>query len=269
MKINSLQNPKIKYLIKLKENRQRKQTKQYTIEGYREILRANIGNIEMISLFICPSFFLGHNEKSLLKEIESKNIEIIYCSEQVFRKISYRDRPDGLIALAKQKMQSLADLEFFLQKKKNPFLLVVESVEKPGNLGTILRSCDGAGVDGIIICDEVTDVFNPNVVRASIGTLFTQNIFISSSEKIIEMLKKYNVTIISTSPQANKNYYLTNYKNSIAIAVGSEQYGLSKKWLELKSEQIKIPMQGVADSLNVATATTIVLYEANRQRFLK
>jgi RNA methyltransferase, TrmH family len=269
IEIKSLQNPRIKHLIKLKEKRQRKATKQYTIEGYREVIRANIGNIEILSLYICPSFFLGKNEKDLLEKFESQNIEIIKCSENVFKKISYRDRPDGLVALAKQKVLDIHDLELFLNEHKNPFLLIVESVEKPGNLGTILRSCDGAGVDGIIICDEVTDIFNPNVVRASIGTLFTQKIFISTSSKIIELLQNKNVSIITTSPQAKKNYFSANYKESIAIAVGSEQYGLSEKWLELKSEKIKIPMHGVADSLNVATATTIVLYEANRQRFLK
>jgi RNA methyltransferase, TrmH family len=266
IEITSSQNPRIKSLLKLKNKRERQKTQLFLIEGYREVKRATGANIEIDELYICPELFLGKNENALIKEIERKEKTIINCSKSVFEKISYRDRPDGLIALAKQKHLLIDELVQIVKEKSNPLFVVVESIEKPGNLGTILRSCDGAGVDGVIVCEEVTDIFNPNVVRASIGTLFTQPIIVASPDEILKFFKLNKIKIVATSPDAKQVYYENNFNIPIAIVMGSEQYGLSEKWLSESDLALSIPMLGVADSLNVATATTIMLYEALRQR---
>ncbi|MCH9610053.1 MAG: 23S rRNA (uridine(2479)-2'-O)-methyltransferase [Chlamydiales bacterium] len=251
--IKSQQNPKIKMAKKLWKRREREQSGLFIIEGYRELSRCNL-EIEM--LFVCEPLFLGSNEKTL---IEKLNCPTFAVSEPVFRSLSYRDRPDGLIAIAKQEHHGLEIL-----KAKNPLYIVAEAIEKPGNLGTILRTADGCGADGVIICDRCTDIYNPNVVRASVGTLFTQKVVETTSDEALAFLQKEGIAIVAATPQAQKSYCETDLTGPIAIAVGTEQYGLSQKWLD--QMQVKIPMCGVADSLNVAMATTILLYEALRQR---
>ena len=264
-KITSPSNPQIKAVVKLRNRNKRDSLKQYIIEGYREVLRANDAEIEFLDLFICPEYFLGENENFLIKKI-SKKINVIHCTKDVFKKISYRDRPDGLLAIAKQDQMSFEDLKRKIIKKKNPFLIIAESIEKPGNLGTILRSCDGAGVDACIVCDPVTDIFNPNVVRASIGTLFSKDVVQATSKEVLEFLKDQKIKIIAATPHAKKYYTDTDMKRPIALVVGTEQYGLSDIWMKNADLKVKIPQKGMSDSLNVATATTILLYEALRQR---
>jgi TrmH family RNA methyltransferase len=264
--ITSNSNPKIKKILALRERRARKKSSQFLIEGFREIERSLNGIYPLISLFVCSEFFLGKNENALIEKIRLKgNVEVFSCSKSVFKKISYRDRPDGLLAIAEQKHLKIEDLEKIVQKK-DAFILIAESIEKPGNLGTILRSSDAAGVDAVIVCDPCTDIFNPNVVRASIGTLFTQKVFELSFEEVFSLLKKYRIKIVATSPQAEMEYTQSDLSLPLSILVGTEQYGLSKKWLEEANLLIKIPMKGIADSLNVATATTLVLYEVLRQK---
>lgn len=184
------------------------------------------------------------------------------CSEEVFAKISYRDRPDGLLAIAPQVHRKLSDLRL----KKNPFLVVAESIEKPGNLGTILRSCDAAGVDAVIVCDPTTDIHNPNVVRSSVGTLFTLPVLEASGEETLSFLKKHGIAIVAATPHAKVEFTQVDLTVPLAIVVGTEQYGLSEHWMKQSDLAVKIPMLGVADSLNVASATTLLLYEVLRQR---
>lgn len=266
IKITSSKNEKIKKIVKLKDKNKREKYSLFLIEGYREILRAVDADIEIESLFICPSLFLKNNENKLIEKIREDNIPIYDCLEDIFKKISYRDRPDGLIAIAKQFNNDLESLKTIIKNKKNPFLVILEGIEKPGNLGTILRTSDAAGVDAVIVADPMTDIFNPNVVRASIGTLFTVPIFVSDSEKILKLLKENNIQIVATTPSAKTIYTDANLNKPIAIAFGTEQLGLSKIWMENSDILLKIPMLGIADSLNVAAATTILLYEAVRQR---
>ncbi|MBM3198161.1 MAG: RNA methyltransferase, partial [Chlamydiae bacterium] len=149
---------------------------------------------------------------------------------------------------------------------QEPFFLIAEAIEKPGNLGTILRSCDAVGVDAAIICDRCTDIFNPNVVRASVGTLFTQPVIEVEQEELLTWLRKKGVRIVAATPHATEEFTKADLSGPIAIAVGTEQLGLSAAWMEAADIQVRIPMQGVADSLNVATATTLLLYEVLRQR---
>jgi TrmH family RNA methyltransferase len=264
--ITSLQNPKVKKAVKLADRKERNTTGLFLIEGYRELRRAADSGVEVTTLFICPQFFLGTNENALIDQVRNQGSEIVVCEPHVFQKLSYRDRPDGLLAIAKQMQQSLKDLMARLASKKNPFLIVAEAIEKPGNLGTILRSADAAGIDGVIVCDRCTDVYNPNVVRASVGTLFTIPVVEAGSDETLQWLKEKKIKIAAATPSAQQEFTHANLKGGIAIAVGTEQLGLSEKWMNNADLQVRIPMHGVADSLNVATATTLLLYEALRQR---
>lgn len=258
-KIESLQNQKIKDVVKLRDRRERDETGFFLIEGFRELRRAVDAGRKIEALFYCPEFFLGTNEQKLIEDTKSTLFE---CSAPVFSKISYRDRPDGLLAVAPQVHLQLADLKL----SKTPFLLIAEGIEKPGNLGTILRSCDAAGVDAVIVCDPTTDIHNPNVVRSSVGTLFTLPVITASSEEVLHFLKKHQIAAVAATPHANLEFFEADFKVPLAIVVGTEQYGLSEQWMKKADVSVKIPMFGIADSLNVASATTLLLYEVIRQR---
>ena len=261
-----MQNPKVKAALKLNERRERNQTGLFVIEGYRELKRAVEGDIEIASLFICPEFFLGENEEGLIQQIKQKGAEVFVCASHVFEKLSYRDRPDGLVAIGAQMKLGLSHLTEKLKGKKHPLLVVAEAIEKPGNLGTILRSADAAGADGVIVCDRCTDIYNPNVVRASVGTLFTLPIIEAEGAETLLWLKERGVRIVAATPSATEEFTKTDLQGAVAIAVGTEQLGLSKQWMEAAEIRVRIPMHGIADSLNVATATTLLLYEVVRQR---
>lgn len=257
--ITSVQNPKIKEAVKLRERRERDSLGLFLIEGYRELLRAKEGGIVFKQFFYCPSLFLGENEQALIDSIDAAHF---ICSEPVFRKLSYRDRPDGLLAVAEQRHLTLDDLP----KVEKPLYVIAEAIEKPGNLGTILRSCDAVGATALIVCDRCTDVHNPNVVRASVGTLFTIPVVEAEGKEVLSWLKGRGIHILAATPHAQAFYTDLDLNCPLAIAVGTEQYGLSDLWMQEADLQVKLPMRGRADSLNVATATTVLLYEALRQR---
>ncbi len=257
--LSSLQNPKVKEAIKLRERRARDKTGRFLIEGYRELMRAVEGGVACIRLFVCPEFFLGTNEPTLIEKIREGGAEVEECSKRVFERLSYRDRPDGLLAVAPQVHKNLDAL-------RGDFFLIAEAIEKPGNLGTLLRSADAVGVDGVIICDRCTDLFNPNVVRASVGTLFTLPVVEAEGEETRQWLKQNKIQIVAATPNVKRLYTEADLTVPIAIVVGTEQLGLSRRWMEMADLKVAIPMRGAADSLNVATATTVLLYEALRQR---
>jgi RNA methyltransferase, TrmH family len=265
-KITSLQNPKIKSAIKLKDRSAREETELFVIEGYRELKRAADALFPFKTLFTCPPLFLGENEPELIQKIKELGAEVYECTPQVFEKLSYRDRPDGLLAVAPQMKRTLQDLIAKLTAKKNPFLVVAESIEKPGNLGSILRSADAAGVDGVIICDRCTDIYNPNVVRASVGTLFTIPVVEAEGAETLLWLQNKKIQVVAATPSAKEEFTQANLIGGVAIVVGTEQIGLSELWMKAADIRVRIPMHGVADSLNVATATTLLLYEVVRQR---
>jgi TrmH family RNA methyltransferase len=257
LKLTSSQNPKIKQVVRLKERRERDATGLFLIEGYRELKRAVEGGVAFHTLFISPELFLGTNEEELIQQINSETLTL---PSHLFEKISYRDRPDGLVAIAHQRKHPLAI------RKDPPLFVVAESIEKPGNLGTILRSSDGVGADGVIVCDRCTDIYNPNVVRASVGTLFTLPVIETEGKVALDWLKEHHIQIVAATPAAEKVYTEVDLSGPVAIVVGTEQLGLSSLWMEGADLQVKIPMHGAADSLNVATATTLLLYEVVRQR---
>ena len=261
-KITSLQNPRVKQLVRLRERRERDDAGLFLIEGYREVRRALEKNIRLQDLYCCPDWFLGENEPALLDQARQAGAKLFELSKEAFAKVSYRDRPDGLLAVAPQWKRGLDDLAL----SPHPFLLVVESIEKPGNLGTILRSADAAGVDAVIVCDAVTDIFNPNVVRSSTGVLFNVPVVVSDSVAVLAWLREKGVRAVATTPDTPHLYTQTDLRGPLAIVMGSEQYGLSEFWLKEANALVRIPMAGQADSLNVAMATIITLFEAVRQR---
>lgn len=265
--ISSLQNSRIKNIVKLRNRRTRDKQQLMIIEGYRSLLRAMNNSVEAVEFYFCREFFIGENEDELIQKYADSGAHVFEVSKSVFEKISYRDRPEGLLALAKYQHRTFDDIPL----SENPFLVVAQSIEKPGNLGTIIRSTDGTGADGLIICDRCTDLYNPNVITASTGMLFALPILETDSESCREYLRKNNIKIVSATPHAEKNYTDVDLTGPIAIIVGTEQYGLTDDWMQESEDAInvRIPMQGQADSLNVATATTLLLYEALRQRGLK
>jgi TrmH family RNA methyltransferase len=262
--IASPQNPRVKTVVSLRQRAHRDALGLMIIEGYREIKRALDNRHVPAALYTCPPFFLGSNEPALIERCRKAGVEILECTPPVFAKMSYRDRPEGLLAVAPQVRRSLADIRL----PADPLLVVAEAIEKPGNLGTILRSADAAGVDAVIVCDPVTDLFNPNVVRSSTGVLFAMPVAIASSAEVHEFLRGRGIRVVATTPSATELYTRTDLTGPLALLMGSEQYGLSDFWLKEADSRIRIPMAGQADSLNVAMATIITLFEAVRQRGL-
>ncbi len=261
-KITSLQNPRIKQLVKLRDRRPRDEARVFLVEGYREIRRALEKAVPLQEVYYAPDWFLGENERALLAQAEAAGAKLFELSKEAFAKVAYRERPDGLLAVAPQWKRSLSDLVL----PATPFLLVVEAIEKPGNLGTILRSADAAGCDAVIVCDPVTDIFNPNVVRASTGVLFSVPLVVDESERVLAWLREKGVRTVATTPAAEALYTAIDLRGPLAVVMGSEQYGLSDFWLKHADAPVRIPMAGQADSLNVAMATIITLFEAVRQR---
>ncbi len=261
-KITSLQNPRIKELVRLRDRRARDESGFFLIEGYREIRRALEKGVPIRELYHAPEWFLGSNEPALLEQAARAGAQLFEVSKAAFAKAAYRERPDGLVAVAAQWRHSLDDLHL----QSEPLLLIVEGIEKPGNLGTILRSADAAGCDAVIVCDPVTDLFNPNVVRASTGVLFSVPCVIAESAAVAAWLGRHGVRAVATTPAATQFYTDADMRGPLAIVMGSEQYGLSDFWLKQSEVQVRIPMAGQADSLNVAMATIITLFEAVRQR---
>lgn len=260
--VTSLQNPGIKEVVKLRQRSHRDKAGLLVVEGYREVKRALDNEVPVRKLFFCPALYQGKNEPFLVDRCAALDVPRFECSEPVFRKIAYRDRPEGLLALCPQVHRTLADLDL----PENPFLVIGEHIEKPGNLGTMLRTADAAGADALIVCDRCTDIHNPNVVRASIGTLFTVPLAEASTADTLAWLKQNGIRSIAASPHAEKNYTEADLTGPVAVVVGAEQFGLSDTWMQQADELVRIPMLGQADSLNVAAAATILLYEVVRQR---
>lgn len=260
--ITSLQNPRLKRLVRLRDRRPRDEESAFLVEGYREVRRALEKKVALDELYYAPGWFLGENEPALLAAAAAAGAELFELSKEAFAKVAYRERPDGILAVAPQWKRMLSDLTL----PAEPFILVVEAIEKPGNLGTLLRSADAAGCDAVVVCDAVTDLFNPNVVRASTGVLFSVPCVVAENGLVLAWLKARGIRIVATTPSAATLYTESDLRGPIAIVMGSEQYGLSEFWLKNADLPVRIPMAGQADSLNVAMAALITLFEGVRQR---
>ena len=262
--LTSLQNPRVKQVVRWRNRPDRDDSQVVLAEGYRALVRALAGGYPLKEIFVCPECFPPekHHEEELLAQWAARGARLIRVAPLPFEKMCYRDRPEGLLGVGPQLHRGLEALK----PAKNPFYLVAEQIEKPGNLGTIMRSSDAVGVDGLILCDSRTDLFNPNVVRASTGNLFTLPVAEATTRETIPWLKKKGVKILATSPHADPLYTQVDLTVPVAVAVGAEQYGLTKSWIEQADLVVRLPMMGEADSLNVSTATSILLYEVLRQR---
>ncbi len=260
--ITSVQNPNIKRVRALRKSRERQLQSSFLIEGFRENLRYLEKGKPVEKLFFCTELFLGDSEPALIEQARQGGAEIIPCSQHVFEKISYRDRPDGLLSIA-----PLMDLSIeSLKEVEQGFYVLAEAIEKPGNLGTMLRVCDAVGADGMIVADPCTDVHNPNVVRASVGTLFTNAIAVAENEESYRWAKQRGLQVVAATPHAELSYTEVDFTQPSVILLGTEQYGLSKFWLDRADVAASLPMKGAADSLNVAMAATVMMYEVVRQR---
>lgn len=260
--ITSVQNPFIKSIIQLQEKaKARKQSGLFIIEGRREIQLAIKGGYQIEQLLFLPEMIA--KEELLL--ISKNAVELIEISKEVYQKIAYRDTTEGVIAVAHAKSFLLSDL----QLSENPLILVVESIEKPGNLGAMLRTADAAHIDAVLVADPKTDLYNPNMVRSSVGCLFTNQIAVGTTDEIIDFLEANSISFYCATLQNSTSYHTQDYTLPTALVVGTEATGLTQKWRDRATQNIIIPMQGEIDSMNVSVAAAILLFEAKRQREFK
>jgi TrmH family RNA methyltransferase len=261
--ITSIHNSYIKELIKLQEkSKERKKRGLFIIEGKREISLAIIAHYKFNAILYVADLI---SEQEVL-ELFNTNINRIQISSDVYQKLAYRDSTEGIIAIAIAKNFSLENIKF---DTKNPLILVAEGVEKPGNIGALLRTADAAKVAAVFIANPKSDLYNSNIIRASIGCVFTNQIAVATSEEIIAFLEKNKIKLYATTLQNSNEYHKENYTEAAAIAVGTEATGLSANFREKATININIPMQGTIDSMNVSVAAAIVLFEAKRQREFK
>ncbi len=262
-KIESVQNPLIKSLVQLQEKAKvRKQTGTFLIEGQREIELALKGGYTLKTILFLPDIF---TEKQLISLKTSNETDKIEISKEVYQKLAYRDTTEGILAVAESKSLALNDLKL----SETPLILVAEGLEKPGNLGAVLRTADAANIDAVIIANPRADIYNPNIVRSSVGCLFTRQIAVGTSEEVVQFLKEKKIHIYSATLQDSTEYHTQDYKLPTALVVGTEATGLTQIWRTESSQNIIIPMQGEIDSMNVSVAAAILLFEAKRQRDFK
>ena len=260
--ITSLQNPRVKQVVALRDRRGRERSGLMRVEGFEELSLALASGARPRDLFFCPALFRAAEQQELVEQIRTAGGELIEVSEPVFRKMAYREGPDGWLATFPTIERALTDLDL----SPRPFLVIAESIEKPGNLGAILRTADAAGVHAVIASAPLTDWGNPNIVRSSKGAVFSVPVAEASNAETLAWLRHHGIQIVAATPQATLRHDQADLAGPLAIAVGSEKFGLSETWLEAADAVIRIPMFGRVNSLNVATAAAVLIYEAVRQR---
>lgn len=256
--ITSIQNPYIKSLVQLQEKaKARRQSGTFLMEGKREIEIAIKGGYEIETLLFLPEICSESEVRQL-----SKNAELIEINKEVYQKLAYRDTTEGILAVAKTKTLQLSDLKL----SENPLILVAEAPEKPGNIGALLRTADAANLDAVIIANPKSDLYNPNIVRSSVGCLFTNQIATGTTSEIIAFLKERKINFYCATLQNSTSYHTQDYTAPTALVVGTEAIGLTEEWRKEAKQNIIIPMQGEIDSMNVSVAAAILIFEAKRQR---
>ena len=262
MLISSLQNQAIKNIVKLSKSKERREQQLFVIEGARELSLAQRAGYRIESVYLYPELFEKTKYPQVLSSVPKENIFEI--TRPVFEKIAYRENSDGIIAISKPQPHSLSDLRL----SDNPLIIILESVEKPGNLGAILRTADAAAVDAVIVCDPLTDLYNPNVIRSGVGGIFTVQTAVCSSEEAHQWLKANQITSYAAELQAAEFYQNIDFSTPSALVMGTEADGLTDFWLHNADHCIKIPMLGEIDSLNVSVSTAVLAFEARRQRLV-
>lgn len=261
--ITSTQNSTVKYILQLQEkSRSRRKEGKFILEGFRELTLALEGQYTIDTLFFFPEICSHESVQNLLKKA-TNTPDCIEISKDVYQKIAYRTSTEGILAIVHTKVHTLENITFH---NENPLILVAEAPEKPGNIGALLRTADAANVDAVFIANPKTDLYNPNIVRSSVGCVFTTQIATGSTSEIISFLQKKNIAIYCAALTASEHYHIQNFQKATAIVVGTEATGLSDEWLQNSTQNIIIPMQGKIDSMNVSVAAAIVIFEAKRQR---
>jgi TrmH family RNA methyltransferase len=260
--ITSRQNPRFKVALALREARERRTQKRLLVDGAREIDRALQAGVPVVEAWVATERIRSEGARGTLVALGAAGVEIIEATPELLARLSYGERDEGIVAVLRQPSTELADLLL----PEVPLIAVVERVEKPGNIGALLRSADGAGVDAVIVADPVSDIWNPNAIRASLGTIFSQPVATASSEEAIEFLTTRGIGIFAAWVDAELEYDAADFRGPAAIVVGSENLGLGGAWQAPGITTVAIPMAGLADSLNVSASAAVLLYEARRQR---
>lgn len=260
-RVDSPRNPFVKRLVRLRERRQRDRSGMFLIEGARELQRALQAGVGVTEVAFAPE--LGGSEaRAVVARARAEGIEVSELSAEAFERASQREGPDGVLAVARSWLGEPERLRL----RPSPLLLVIDGVEKPGNLGALLRSADAVGADAVLACGEGTDPFNPNVVRASMGSLFALPVVVIDEAEARAFLARSGIRTVASTPEGARQYWDVDMRGPLALIVGAEHQGLGESWLRHAHEQVRIPMAGSADSLNVATSGALLLYEALRQR---
>ena len=262
LRITSRQNPRVKQAAELRTGRERQRRGRIIIDGAREIVRAFEAGIVAVEAFVCHASATSEESRRAIEMLDSQPAEVFDVSPEVFEKLAYGERSDGVIVVAETPRHSLADLKL----PPEPLIAVLEGVEKPGNVGAILRSADAAGVDAVIVADGGTDLYNPNTIRASLGTVFRSNVCQATTAETIAWLRGKGIPIFAARPDAKRLYTDADLVQGAAIVFGSEAHGLTEVWSDAEITPVRLPMHGIADSLNVSTTAAVLFYEALRQR---
>ncbi len=260
--ITSVRNPRVQAAVKLRERRERGRQSRILIDGAREIHRALGSGVKLLEVFACPQGEPDVDAQRLLAPLHAAGVPVVNVAPHVFARVAYGERTAGLVAVAETPHATLARL----QLPQQPLVAVVEGCEKPGNLGAVLRSADAAGLSAVIAADSVTDLFNPNTIRASLGTVFTLPVATASADETLAFLRTAGLQIVAARVDAECDYTSIDYTRPTAIVLGSEAKGLSDRWHSPEVTAVRLPMRGAADSLNLSATAAVLFYEALRQR---
>ena len=262
--ITSPRNPRVKNAIRLRDRRHRQREACFLIDGIRELQRAVIGRVELVEVFFCPGKCTRTQCQRLTSMIGDIEAEIIEVSEPVFEKLAFGDRAEGVVAVAQMPSLVLGNIVL----PETPLVAVIEGIEKPGNVGAVLRSADAAGVDAVVVADGKTDLFNPNAVRASLGAIFTLPVCEATTAETTTWLCRNGLQILAARVDGAVPHTQIDYRHPTAIVLGSESRGLSHTWRAADMVGVRLPMLGKVDSLNISAAAAVLFYEARRQREL-
>lgn len=254
--LTSMQNPKVRRLLELQQkSSERRKSGLFVVEGRRELERCISRGYRVDTLFWCPAIFGA-------EEPQVEAARVYQVTADIYNKVAYRGGTEGIIAEVVARQTTLADLPL----RESPLIVVLESVEKPGNLGAVLRSADAANVDAVIVCDPLTDLYNPNLIRASVGAFFSVPCVACTTDECISWLKAKGIQLLTAQLQDSHYYYETDMTGPTAIVMGTEATGLTAQWREAADAHIRIPMLGMGDSLNVSVSAAVLMFEAVRQR---
>lgn len=263
--LTSFANPRVKAATALRDRRARERSGLTLIDGTREIRRALDAGAEVVEAFSCETLLAGHDARAALDLLGARGVVVQPTNEAVFAKLAFGERAEGLVAIARIPSTALADLEL----PGDPLVAVIEGVEKPGNVGAVLRTADGAGVDAVVAASPRTDLFNPNAIRASAGTMFTVPVAAAPAAEVLAWLRERGMRIVAARVDAERLYTEVDLTGPLVLVLGAEADGLTETWTAEDIEAVRLPMLGVADSLNVSVSAAILLYEARRQRGLR